>query len=123
MSDLGPLPRRKKAGAGRVITEKPRSEPTPGSEADFLTRIQLALDRTPKELANVLGISYREVVDRVGPRSAMSSFVTDPLWGILSEYINERIAGMLAVKDELDRKARLDYREHAARVARIKNRS
>jgi len=120
MTDLGRFPKR--AGVGRAITERPMSEPTPGSDDDFMTRVQLALDRTPKELANALGTTLRDVVDRAGPRSAMSSFVTDPFWKLLSLYIDERVAGILALKDELDRKARLDWRAHYERINRVVNR-
>jgi hypothetical protein len=120
MTDLGRI--RRRATTGRVITERPVLKPDLHSEDDFITRVQLALDKTPKELANALHVSTRMVVDRVGPRSAMSSFATDPFWQLLASYIDERVAGLLALKDELDRKARLDYREHATRVARVRDR-
>ena len=87
-----------------------------------MTRLQLALDMTAKELANTLFIPYRDVVDRLGPRSTMSSFVIDPFWRILAQYVDERLAGLIAIKDELDRKARLDYRKHAEQQARVLNR-
>jgi len=98
------------------------SEPTPGSEDDFMTRLQLALDMTSKELVHKLDIPYRDVVDRVGPRSGMSSFATDPFWPALSSYVNNKLAGLLAIKDELDRKARLDWRVHMERINQIRNR-
>ena len=54
MTDLGKLRRNGRAGADPAITVRPRHEPRPGSEDDFMTRVQLALDLTPKQLANVL---------------------------------------------------------------------
>lgn len=107
---------------GRVTTERPRSEPAPGSEDDFMTRVQLALGQTPKQLANALGVSIGDVVDRTGSRAEMSSFVTDPFWPRLLQYVNNTLAGCLAIKEELDRKARLDQREHIQRLDRVRTR-
>lgn len=122
MTDLGRMPRRisaSKAGVGRVTTERPRYEPTPGSDDDFMTRVQLALGLNPKQLANVLGVSIGDVVDRTGPRVVMSNFVDDPFWGKLLQYVNNTLAGCLAIKDELDRKARLDRRAYHKRLDRV----
>ena len=117
MTDLGRTKRRVstagKAAGKRILTSAPRSDD------DFMTRIQLALDMTPRQLADALDVDTEMVVDRVGPRASMSSSVTDPFWGLLSTYVNERVAGLLAVKDELDRKLRLDQREHVDRMAKI----
>jgi hypothetical protein len=122
MTDLGKLRRNGRAGADPAITVRPRHEPRPGSEDDFMTRVQLALDLTPKQLANVLGVPLSDVVDRTGPRSAMSSSVTDPFWKLLQRHVDNSLAGLLALKDELDRKIRLDLREHAVRLSRVINR-
>jgi hypothetical protein len=117
MTDLGRTKRRVstagKAAGKRILTSAPRSDD------DFMTRIQLALDMPPTELAKALGTTIFDVLDRHGPRTKMSSSVTDPFWGILSTYVNEHIAGLLAVKDELDRKLRLDQREHVDRMAKM----
>jgi len=121
MTDLG-RHRKRKVIAGRAITERPISEPAPRSDDDFMTRIQLALDMTPRQLANTLELPYRDVIDRVGPRSVMSSSVTDPFWQTLLDYVNSKLAGCLAVKDELERKLRLDQREHIERMRRVKDR-
>ncbi len=120
MTDLGKLP--SKAGADPAITAKPRHEPAPGSDDDFMTRLQLALGMTPKQLANALGVPLRDVVDRVGPRSAMSSFMYDGFWFNLQQHVNDKLAGYLAVKEELDRKHRLDYRALQDRQSAIRNR-
>jgi hypothetical protein len=117
MTDLGS--RNTKGGAGREITERPRYGQDPLSDADFMTRIQLALGMSPRQLANALDVSLRDVVDRHGPRADASSFVTDPFWNTLLDYVNLQIAGYLSVKEELDRKARLDVREHHARIMRV----
>jgi hypothetical protein len=45
----------------------------------------------------------------------MSSFADDPFWDILLDYVDTRLAGFLAIKDELDRKKRLDEREASER--------
>ena len=118
MTDLGRIRRKVSTGdrrAGkRILTSAPRSDD------DFMTRIQLALDMTPRQLADALDVDTDTVVDRVGPRAAMSSSVTDPFWGVLSVYVNGRIAGLIAVKDELDRKLRVDQREHIERMGKMK---
>jgi len=115
MTDLGKSTRKPRATWGRGITERPRSKPVPHSEDDFVTRIQLALDLTPKQLAAALGLSYEAVVDRYGSRASMSSFIDDPFWDKLLDYVDNRLAGFLAVKEELERKKRLDEREASER--------
>lgn len=85
-----------------------------------MTRIQLALDMTPAQLAYALHVSLANVLDRHGPRASMSSSVVDPFWAELSRYVNERIGGLLAVKEELDRKLRVDQREHLARLNKMR---
>lgn len=121
MTDLGRY-RKSKVGGGRGIMARRAHEPTPGSEDDFVTRIQLALDMRPLQLANALEIPWRELVDRQGPRSQMSSFVVDPFWQKLLEYVDTRLAGLMAVKDELERKRRIDVRKYEERQALIRNR-
>lgn len=121
MTDLGRI-RKGKAGAGRATTERPNTEPAPHSDDDFMTRLQLALDMTPKQLAYALSTPLREVIDRTGSRSVMSSGAVDPFWPRLSAYVNTRLAGLLTVKEELDRKLRLDRRRWNERQAEIKNR-
>jgi hypothetical protein len=74
---------------------------------------------SPRQLANALGVPLSDVVDRHGPRANASSSVIDPFWGTLSAYVDSQIAGYLAVKDELDRKMRMDLREHAERLKRV----
>jgi hypothetical protein len=117
MTDLGRTKRRVstggKAAGKRIITSAPRSDD------DFMTRIQLALDMPAWLLADALHVNMADVLDRHGPRAKMSSSVVDPFWMQLHVYVNERIAGLLAVKDELDRKLRLDQREHVARMAKM----
>ena len=84
-----------------------------------MTRIQLALGMSPRQLAKALDVPLVDVVDRHGPRSAASSFVIDPFWQKLLDYVNDQIAGGLAIKDELERKQRLDLREHHAQITRV----
>ena|SRR5215471_16037488 len=120
MSDLGKL--NTKVGAGRATTARQTPEPAPHSDDDFMTRIQLALDMTPRQLADALMLDVGDVVDRVGPRSAMSSSVTDPFWQTLLNFVDNKLAGFMAIKQELERKARLDQREHIERMNKVRNR-
>ena len=87
-----------------------------------MTGIQIALDLTPKELAKALGMARAELVDRHGPRAAMSNWVVDPLWEILLRYVNDRLAGFMVVKEALERKQRVDQREHHARQQQVRER-
>jgi len=87
-----------------------------------MTRIQLALEMTPRQLASALELPYSDVIDREGPRSAMSSSVTDPFWNDLLTYVNSKLAGYLAVKEELERKFRLDQRAHIDRLGKVRDR-
>jgi len=95
--------------------------PAAHSDEDFMTRIQLALDKTPKQLANSLDVPTMWMVDRYGSRAQMTNWLIDPFWDMLRDYVNERIAGLIAVKEELDRKERLDRREYEERRRAIKN--
>jgi hypothetical protein len=92
------------------------------ADNDFMTRIQLALDLTPRQLANALDIPFRSVVDRHGQRAVMSNYYEDPFWPALSVYVDERIGGLLAVREELTRKAALDRRSHKRRHDAIRER-
>lgn len=125
MTDMGRMPRRisaSKAGVGRVTTEKPRYGPAPDTDDDFMTRVQLALGMTPKQLANALRVPVADVIDRTGLRASMSSFMEDPFWPRLLNHVNETLAGCLALKEELDRKHRLDRRAHQQRQLQISQR-
>lgn len=123
MTDLGALDRAStKAGAAPATTALPEYGPVRHSEDDFMTRIQLALDLTPMELASKLGVDLAEVADRHGKRSDMSEFDFDLFWNALLEYVNERVAGLLAIKAELDRKARLDRRRRHERREAVRQR-
>ena len=125
MTDLGPArDRYRRAGGGRPRTSERvvGLEPAPRSDGDFMTRIQLAMDMTPQQLADALDIPLYYVIDRTGSRADQSSYVDDPFWPRLHNYVNQRVAGMLAMKEELDRKARLDLRYSAARDHAIRTR-
>jgi hypothetical protein len=117
MTDLGRI--KKKAGVGRERVAR-HTEPAKRSDDDFITRIQLALNMSPRELADALDVPFDDVLDRYGPRAVMSSFVTDPFWQKLLNFVNAQLAGCMAVKDELDRKARVDQREHIARMGKMR---
>jgi hypothetical protein len=122
VSDLGRVRRKKsKAGAGEATTARPSLEPATRSDDDFLTRIQLAMDMTPAQMAAALDLSLQEVIDRQGRRVDMSSFTVDPFWLKLQGYINGRLAGLIALKDELDRKERLDILERREREKAIRD--
>lgn len=122
MSDLGRV--RKLwagGGAGKAPSERVEElEPAPSSDYDFMTRVQLALDLTPRELANKLDVTFYAVVGRDGPRAAMSNWMADPFWSLLRDYVNDRIGGLMAMKEELDRKERLDRRDYEDRVKAIR---
>lgn len=87
---------------------------------DFLTRIQLALDLTPRELAKRLDLPYREVLDRHGPRASMSDIDTDPFWLALSQYVDTRLAGVMAVREELQRLIRVQRAKRAEARRRVR---
>ena len=80
----------------------------PRDDGDFLTRIQLALDMTPTELASALDIPYQDVVDRHGTAGEQSELFADPFWTDLSHYIDMRIGMLMGAREELNRKLRLD---------------
>lgn len=89
---------------------------------DFLTRIQVALELTPKQLANVLDIPLREVLDRHGPRGSLSEIDTDPFWLALSEYVDRKIGAYIGIREELQRKQRIERRQRAERRLRVTQR-
>jgi hypothetical protein len=115
MSDLGKA-RKRLAGMGRAAAAKrPRLWQGPTVEDDFMVRIQLALGLSPRQLAKALDVPLYDILDRHGPRANASSFVIDPFWQTLLDYVNNNLAGYLAIKEELERKQRLDQREHHER--------
>jgi len=75
---------------------------------DFLTRIQLALNMTSRDIAHALHISLDEVADRHGDSSEQSSGYSDPFWTALSHVVDERVGVLMGVREELNRKLRLD---------------
>lgn len=89
----------------------------PRTSDAFLVRIAKALDVDLARLADICEISYPDMLDLVSTkRNAVSRFDTDPMWNVLHEYVNQRIAYLMAVRLDLDVKMQGD------RVRRIAHR-
>lgn len=123
MTDLGNAYRpgtTNPAGVVRATTAKQRSAHVPAFADDYILRVLDALDMTPPALAAKLDLDKADLYSRYGSRANASEWHIDPFWQILSDYLNMRLAGIIAVKDELDRKQRLDARAHQERERLIR---
>lgn len=90
-----------------------------GGDDDFLTQIQVALELTPRQLANALGVPYTDVLDRHGTRASLSEVDADPFWILLSQHVDTKIAAYMGVREMLQRKLNNDRRARAEQRRRV----
>lgn len=122
MTDLGPATQKYKVGVVGVTTGRRRHLQNRRSDDDFVQRIMHALGYNALELATALSITRDEVLAHIGGRVAMSDYDTDTFWPTLSTLVDMRLAGMIAVQEELKRKMRLDRRRREQRERRVRER-
>jgi hypothetical protein len=122
MTDLGHEKQKFKVGVVGVTTGRRKNLRDRRSDDDFLVNILRALDMTALELAGAVGLTRDGLLQRYGSRRAMSDYDTDDFWPTLSELINTRIGGLMAVKEELDRKLRQDRRKRQERERVVRKR-
>ena len=89
---------------------------------DFLTRLQVALELTPRQLAKALDIPFRDVLDRHGKRGSLSEVDADPFWILLSQYVDRKIGEYIGVREELQRKLSVERRRRAEQRRRVTER-
>lgn len=94
-------------------------EPAPGQS--LLRRISNAVDYDPYSLAKAAGVEYQSIVDEwniVEPR-LLTPATHNPMWQELVNFIDQRIALMMAAKAELSRKITLDADNRREAILRV----
>lgn len=84
----------------------------PTASDSFITRIAAALD---VDLARLCEICREDPVDFLellkGSKGELIEFDVDPMWHKLYDYVSERIAQALAIRQELDAKMAADRKK------------
>lgn len=94
----------------RVANRRTKS----GHSVNLIQRCGEALDMLPLELAEAIGVPYQDVQDIwTGGRSDLIAVDEDPAMLALVAYVNKRIAALLGIREELQRKINLDRHERA----------
>jgi plasmid maintenance system antidote protein VapI len=94
----------------------------PGSGDSFLERICKALDKTPEQLADRLGVPYSELAPLLDDRHRLVEIDRDEVWWKLNEYVGDRIAAFLAIRMELNKALTKDRTKRAVRIAQFQAR-
>jgi hypothetical protein len=81
-----------------------------------------ALDVTPHELAAELDVPWKEFKVLLGINGQPHEMGAFDLWWKLDEVLNERLANLLAVQQELNRSLQADRVRRVARIERVRNR-
>lgn len=100
-----------------------RTLKTPTKDDTFLWRICHALDLHPTELADAIGVSYRkDLRPLLAHKHRTVEIDRDATWLALNDYVNERIAMLMAVRLEMNRTLKRDIDSRIARYDRFKAR-
>jgi hypothetical protein len=83
----------------------------------FLGQICEALDQSPQELAENMGIARSELEAFMVSRNLLPDMDRHEIWWALNEYVNQRLALILAARAQLNRALQRDRKKRAARVA------
>lgn len=94
-----------------------RRVPLPDIKDSFLKRICAALDVKPNELADMLGVSYGDVLALLGPRTRVADIDMDEAWYEIAEYVETQLGLLMAVKLELNAALQKDKERRALRYA------
>lgn len=85
-----------------------------GHSVNLVQRCAEALDLQPLELAHLLDTTYEDVIGVwTGKRSSLIAVDMDETLLKLVSHVNDRIAKLLGVREELQRKIDIDRRERA----------
>lgn len=95
----------------------PRRLPVPNADDTFLWRICKALDEPPRVLAANIGVPYSELKPLLAPRHELAEMDRDEVWWRLSEYVNQRLGLMMAIRSELNKALQRDRANRAVRIA------
>lgn len=87
----------------------------------FMDLICQACDKTPREMAKAIGVSYKELVPLLASRHSVAEIDRDEVWYRVSEYVATRIGYMLAVKGELNKALQQDRKKRILRKQRFDN--
>lgn len=89
----------------------------------FMDQVLQALDMPAARLATRLNTTKGAVIALIEADSRDEyDFVENPAWSELARYVNERLGALMAVREELQRKAVLDVDRRMRQRERMANR-
>jgi len=100
-----------------------RRVPLPDIEDSFLKRICAALDLKTTELADLLEMPYSDLYKMLGPKAQIVDIDLDETWWYIAERVDEQLALLLAVKQELNVALQKERAQRALRHASVRGRS
>lgn len=94
----------------------------PTKDQTFLVRICAALELTPRVLARKIGVPYKEIEPLLSARHLLAEIDRDATWWKIAQYVDDRLAMHMAVKNELSRALQRDRVKRAARMGKLDRR-
>lgn len=96
---------------------KPPKWPTPISASDgFLTRLAKCMDVTVAELAEIAGVTQKELKTAMcTPRRQLVPYYYDPMYDRIRKHVDERIGALIAARRDLDAKCADDDKRRLTR--------
>ena len=89
----------------------------------FLRRVTAALRLDSRQLARVLGVRPKELLEiEELDAHELSDLPVDPLWTGISAEVDKQIGELMAIREELSRKMARDMQRRMARRMRISHR-
>lgn len=92
-------------------------EPSAYSNETFLSRICLALNVSPKQLAKELEVPFADVKPFLDQRHVLAEMHNDEFWWKLSEHVSRRLGSLMAIRQELQKAVQHDRARRIARLA------
>lgn len=92
----------------------------PDATDGFMGRICVALDKTPREVAKAIGVSYSEVKPFIRLHAhEVGDLDRDEVWWKISAYVSLHTGMLLAVKQELNKGLQKQRVQRVKRMARF----
>lgn len=95
---------------------------TTDQPAPFLRNVLLALNETPKQLADSLGVKYHELEPLLDVHSPLADMDYGWLWWKIYEHVNTRLGLILAARHEINKGLQKDRARRVARIETVRQR-